>query len=95
MKLAMYLRLSKDDGSTDESNSIKSQRNIIKEYIFSNPDLRRYECVEFKDDGIFGKREDRPEFTRMIDLIRKQEIQCVIVKDMSRFSRDQLIAGKY
>lgn len=95
MKLAMYLRLSKDDGSTDESNSIKSQRNIIKEYIFSNPDLRRYECVEFKDDGISGKREDRPEFTRMIDLIRKQEIQCVIVKDMSRFSRDQLIAGKY
>ena len=95
MKLAMYLRLSKDDGSTDESNSIKSQRNIIKEYIFSNPDLRRYECFEFKDDGISGKREDRPEFTRMIDLIRKQEIQCVIVKDMSRFSRDQLIAGKY
>ena len=95
MKLAIYLRLSKDDGTNDESNSIKNQRNIIKEYIFAHPDLRRYECLEFKDDGISGKREDRPDFNRMLELIRKQQIQCVIVKDMSRFSRDQLIAGKY
>lgn len=95
MKLAMYLRLSKDDGTSDESNSIKNQRNIIKEYIFAHPDLRRYECIEFKDDGISGKREDRPDFNRMLELIRKQQIHCVIVKDMSRFSRDQLIAGKY
>ena len=63
MKLAMYLRLSKDDGTSDESNSIKNQRNIIKEYIFAHPDLRRYECIEFKDDGISGKREDRGRVT--------------------------------
>ena len=95
MKLAMYLRISKEDGLSDESNSISNQRVLIKEYILNHPDLRRYDYVEFKDDGLSGKRNDRPEFNRMLDMIRIHEIDCVIVKDMSRFSRDQLIAGKY
>lgn len=94
MKLAMYLRLSKEDGN-DESNSIKNQRIMIKEFIFSHKDLRKYDCIEFKDDGISGKREDRPGFERMISMVKSGEIKCVIVKDMSRFSRDQILCGKY
>ena len=95
MKLAMYLRLSKEDDRSEESNSIQSQRRIIKEYIFEHSELRRYECIEFKDDGLSGKNDNRPAFAKMIETVRNGDIQCVIVKDMSRFSRDQILCGKY
>lgn len=76
-------------------NSIQSQRRIIKEYIFEHSELRRYECIEFKDDGLSGKNDNRPAFAKMIETVRNGDIQCVIVKDMSRFSRDQILCGKY
>lgn len=95
MKLAMYLRLSKEEEGADESNSIKNQRIYIKEYIFAHKDLRQYDCYEFKDDGLSGKSENRPGFERMMNLVKAGEINCVIVKDMSRFSRDQIVCGKY
>lgn len=47
----IYLRLSSDDGSADESNSITSQRDILHNYIASDPALASTEVLEFADDG--------------------------------------------
>lgn len=51
--------------------------------------------VEFVDDGYTGKNMDRPDMQHMLDLIKRKQISCVIVKDFSRFSRDHIEQGKY
>lgn len=51
--------------------------------------------VEFVDDGYSGKNMDRPDMQRMLELVKRKQISCVIVKDFSRFSRDHIEQGKY
>lgn len=95
-QIAMYLRLSKEDEFIrDESNSITNQRAFIREYINKDKALRKMNVLEFVDDGFTGKNMDRPDMQRMLDLIKRKEISCVIVKDFSRFSRDHIEQGKY
>lgn len=99
--LAIYLRLSqedvdtKDNGLKDESDSIHSQRLIIRRYIEEQSELSGYPVLEFADDGYTGTNFERPEFQRMLSLIRRGEISCVIVKDLSRFGRNYLEVGDY
>ncbi|MCI8498400.1 MAG: recombinase family protein [Bacilli bacterium] len=84
-KVAAYVRLSKDDKYT-ESNSINNQKNVIKEYINNNSDL---DLVDYYvDNGYSGTNFNRPSFATMCLDIVKKKINCVIVKDMSRFGRD-------
>lgn len=97
-KAGLYLRLSKEDGDKDdegklESDSISSQRHIIEDYLIENPDIEL--VSEYSDDGYTGANFDRPDFSRMIDDIRLGQINCVIVKDLSRFGRNYLEAGQY
>ena len=97
---AIYLRLSKEDGDFSqgekkESNSIAAQRQLIQRYIALNPDLEGLPQMEFCDDGFSGTNFERPDFQRMIDLIRDGQIHVVIVKDPSRFGRDYLEVGDY
>ncbi len=97
-KAGLYLRLSKEDGDKDdegklESDSISSQRHIIEDYLIENPDIEF--VSEYADDGYTGANFDRPDFKRMIDDIRLGQINCVIVKDLSRFGRNYLEAGQY
>ena len=90
-QIAMYLRLSKEDEFIkDESNSITNQRTFIRGFINKDKDLRKMNVVEFVDDGYTGKNMDRPDMQRMLDLIKRKQISCVIVKDFSRFSRDHI-----
>ena len=95
-KIAIYLRLSKeDDKDTDESNSITNQRFLIMDYIawkFQNGDC---EIIEFVDDGCSGKNFERPAIKRLLKLARHREINCIVVKDYSRFSRDYVETGAY
>ena len=51
--------------------------------------------LEFVDDGYTGKNMDRPDMQRMLDLVKRKQISCVIMKDFSRFSRDHIENGKY
>lgn len=51
--------------------------------------------VEFVDDGYSGKNMDRPDMHRMLELVKRKQISCVIVKDFSRFSRNYIEQGKY
>ena len=92
-KAAAYLRLSKDDGDKDESNSIQSQRKIISEFIKSRSDI---ELINEKiDDGFSGVSFERPAFKALIEDIKNNNINCVIVKDLSRLGRNYIQSGYY
>ncbi len=92
--IAIYLRLSKEDGDKDESDSISSQRTIINNYI--NKNISDFNIVEeFIDDGYTGTNFKRPDFKRMITQIDEGKINCIIVKDLSRFGRDYIGVGEY
>ena len=100
---AMYLRLSRDDISAGdggkpasvkaESESIANQRELIRAYICEQPDIELYDI--YADDGFSGSNFDRPEFKRMMRDIEAGGVNCVIVKDLSRFGRDYIEAGRY
>lgn len=99
-KVAIYLRLSKEDddlscssGAKSESNSISNQRKLIYDFLKSHPELELYD--EYKDDGKSGSNFDRAEFQRMMKDIEAGKVNCVIVKDQSRFGRDYIDVGKY
>ena len=99
-KVAIYLRLSKEDddlscssGAKSESNSISNQRKLIYDFLKSHPELELYD--EYKDDGKSGSNFDRAEFQRMMKDIEEGNVNCVIVKDQSRFGRNYIDVGKY
>ena len=100
-QVAIYLRLSQEDIDKrtsrvkDESNSISAQRLLITRHLDLNPALRDLPRLEFCDDGYSGTSFDRPEFSRMIELVKRGEISCIVVKDLSRFGRDYLEVGDY
>lgn len=100
-KLAGYYRLSQEDvdmksnALKDESNSIHSQRLLCQRFLSENSDLSHLQFEEFIDDGFSGTNFERPEFQRMMNLVKSGEIQCIIVKDLSRFGRDYLQVGDY
>lgn len=96
--VAMYLRLSLEDErgmEAGESNSISSQRILISGFIRQDAELKEYEVKEFSDDGWSGTGMDRPGMNQLLAEVRKNRIQCIVVKDMSRFSRDYIEMGTY
>ena len=94
-KIAIYLRLSLEDGEGEESNSISSQRKLLLEYIGRNKEWQGMEVAEFQDDGFSGTNMDRPGVQELLKQVKRGMIQCILVKDMSRFSRDYLELGDY
>ena len=93
-KAALYLRLSKEDGDKEESDSISNQRGLLLSHIQRNlPDVTV--AAEKIDDGFSGANFQRPRFIEMMEDIRAGKINCVIVKDLSRFGRDFTESGKY
>lgn len=92
-KVAIYLRLSKDDGDKLESNSITNQKDLINEYLKDYKDVK---IVTTKiDDGYSGSNFERPAFLEMMEEIKKGQVNCVVVKDLSRFGRNFEQTGKY
>ena len=92
--VAVYLRLSRDDkpDGSAESNSIHSQRDMIRSFIRKQDDMEIYDI--YVDDGWSGANFDRPSFRRMMEDIEAGCVDCVIVKDLSRFGRDYIEAGR-
>ena len=94
-----YLRLSKEDGDSEkgtieESCSISSQRVLIHRFLQingMNPD----EFEEIVDDGYTGTNMKRPGMRRIVELVKQNKVRTLVVKDLSRFSRDYLQAGHY
>ena len=89
----LYLRLSREDGDKYESDSITSQRELLLDFINRNPDITVFDIYE--DDGWTGTNFDRPNFKRMEDDLRAKKIDCIIVKDLSRFARNCIEIGNY
>lgn len=89
---ALYCRLSRDDGYSDDSCSIDSQKAMLERYASDNG-LENYEF--FVDDGFTGTNFDRPSFSRMIELAEQNKIGTVVVKDLSRLGREYLQTGYY
>ena len=89
---ALYCRLSRDDESQGDSNSIKNQKTILQKYAddngFANTEF-------FVDDGYSGTNFDRPDWQRLLSQVEEGNISTVIVKDMSRLGRDYLKVGYY
>ncbi len=97
-KIGMYLRLSNDDEKEDnkfESDSISAQRDIIKSYITEHTDLIGSEIKEFCDDGYSGVDFKRAGVQKLFEEIKNGRINCVIVKDLSRFGRNLIEVGDY
>jgi len=93
-RAALYLRLSKEDGDKEESYSIANQRELLLSHIQKH--LSDVTVVaERVDDGYSGANFQRPAFIEMIEEIRAGKINCVIVKDLSRFGRNFSESGKY
>lgn len=95
---AVYVRLSKEDanlayGKKTESNSISNQKQLIFDFLKSKPEIH---IVSIRvDDGYTGTNYDRPAFQLMLEDIKAGLINCVVVKDLSRFGREYIDAGKY
>ena len=75
----LYLRLSRDDGDKEELGSITGQRELLRDYLSKHPDIR--ETAVRVDDGWSGSTFDRPAFQKMIEDVKAELTDCVIVKD--------------
>ena len=88
---ALYERLSSDDGTADESNSIQNQKILLEQYAHANgfTNIRHY-----TDDGISGLRfDDHPSYVRMMEDIENGLVSACLIKDMSRLGRDHIRVG--
>ena len=92
-KACIYTRLSRDDGDKPESDSIGNQRALIRDFIKHHPEIEV--ASEKSDDGYSGVNFERPGFNEMMDEIRAGKVDCIIVKDLSRFGRNYIEAGNY
>lgn len=90
---ALYARLSREDGDKGESDSIVNQKDLIKDFLKSKPEIQL--ISERVDDGYSGVTFDRPALNAMLDDVRSGNINCIIVKDLSRFGRNYIEAGRY
>lgn len=93
-KAVIYCRLSKEDGDKAESNSIIGQRAFCEEYV------SRYDDIELVreaiiDDGVSGVSFERTGFKELEQELRLGKVDCIVVRDLSRFSRNYIDAGRY
>ena len=84
-KVGAYIRLSRDD-KYSETDSIDNQKKVIEQYVKEHDE---FEIIDYYIDNSFsGANFDRPEFVQLCFDMAKKKINCVIVKDLSRFGRD-------
>lgn len=92
---ALYLRLSNQNlkENADESDSIVNQEALLRAHLKSCPDIHIQ--YVFKDDGWSGVNFERPGFQKMMQKIYDGDVDCVVVKDLSRLGRNHTETGKY
>lgn len=99
MTVAIYVRLSLEDDDLfdgkEESASITNQRDLLMNHIQNDPELCHSTVVEYSDDGYSGKNFDRPGVQELLEAARNGTIDCILVKDISRFGRDYITVGNY
>ncbi len=89
---AIYCRLSRDDGTETESNSIGNQKKMLTQKA---KELGLTNTKYYVDDGFTGTNFNRPAFQELLDDIDTGYISVVMVKDLSRLGRDYVTVGHY
>lgn len=93
-KTGLYVRLSIEDvRDRKDSDSIENQTYLLKQFVEERPFLQIYSI--YTDNGEKGTNFDRPEFNRLMDDVKAGRVNCIVVKDLSRFGRDYLETGNY
>lgn len=93
-KIAIYIRLSKEDGN-DESLSITQQRKILLEYVDKNFTEQHMVVDVYCDDGKSGTDDSRNDFQRMMQDVYAGKVNCVVCKTLSRAFRNYADQGRY
>lgn len=88
-----YYRLSEKDKTKTISDSIENQKKLIRGYVAEHDNIELVR--ELYDDGYTGTNYDRPGFCAVMDAVKSGEIDCIIVKDLSRLGREYIETGKY
>ena len=92
-KVAIYIRLSVEDGDKVESNSISNQRMLLNDFLNDNSEFNLYDY--YIDDGYSGTDFERPAFKRMLTDMNNKKFNTIIVKDLSRLGRNYIEVGNY
>ena len=92
-RAAAYVRLSVEDSGKPGADTIEGQKNLLLRFIEDDPTLTLYGL--FCDNGQTGTDFDRPQFEKMMEEVRKGHIDCIVVKDLSRFGRNYKETGNY
>ena len=93
--VGIYIRLSQEDKDKkyeSDSESVINQKELLRSYVKNN---NFNLSGEYVDDGYSGTDFDRPGFQKMLEDIKMKKINCVVVKDLSRFGRDHVMTGYY
>ena len=89
--IALYIRLSANDKKV-ESNSIEHQNLLLTKYA-ENMEIPNIKLLEFIDNGYSGTNFERPAIQELLELVKSYQVNCIIVKDFSRFGRNMIQKG--
>ena len=92
-KAGIYSRLSVEDGGKTDVDTIETQQEMLRAFVEAQPDMTLYRS--YSDNGRTGTNFDRPGFEHMMEDVRTGKIDCIVVKDLSRFGRNYLETGNY
>ena len=92
--IALYIRLSTEDEKVG-SLSIENQKYALHQYVDTAEDLVNAEVQEFVDNGFSGTNFERPAVQRLLDLVQREAVNCILVKDFSRFGRNSIEVEYY
>jgi len=88
-KIGLYIRLSREDDSEDESESVVNQEKILRDFVDEYFEPGTYVIVDvFPDDGLTGTDKLRPQFQRLEECIVRKEVNCMIIKSLARGFRN-------
>ena len=92
--IASYIRLSTEDSKVG-SFSIENQKNALHQYVDAMEGVKNVEVLEFIDNGYSGTNFERPAVQELLDQMREGKINCIIVKDFTRFGRNSIEVGYF
>ena len=92
--IALYIRLSAEDFKVG-SLSIENQYRELRQYVDTMEGIKNIEIREFVDNGYSGTNFERPAVQELLDLVREGRINCIIVKDFTRFGRNSIEVGYF
>lgn len=92
-RAAAYARLSVEDSGKPGADTIEGQKNLLLRFIENDPTLSLYGL--FCDNGLTGTDFQRPEFEKLMEAVKRGDVDCIVVKDLSRFGRNYKETGNY